>query len=203
MDQQQENAAGSSSQHVQQQHQFEPWTYMRPTNCDLCEFVACDQAYLTKTKTKKGGKLLWGLSKQGLHCVTCSRNVHPECARSLDATANKCNPTNLVTPGNQHQQQQQQQQQTPIQTPSHTQPPTPNPTPTTLLQDFVTQTTISKLENERAKAAANPPLDLAFTTPRNMAAFVPRITVVVAVFEFTQDILSWKNPAASLLALLA
>ncbi|KAJ3105723.1 hypothetical protein HK100_003830 [Physocladia obscura] len=195
MDQREAKNTGGSSIGQQQHHQFESWTYTCPTNCDQCEFVKCDQAYLTKEKIK-GGKLLWGLTKQGLHCITCSRNIHFDCARSLEATTNQCNPSipNHLNSRN--------QEQTPIQIPSHTQPLTPNSTSTTLLEEFVTQTTISKLENERAKAAANPPLDLAFTTPRNMAAFVPRITAIVAAFEFTQDILAWKNQAASLLAFL-
>ncbi|ORY46870.1 hypothetical protein BCR33DRAFT_715283 [Rhizoclosmatium globosum] len=127
---------------------------------------------------------LWGLVAQGLKCSTCGLDVHVACRDSL---AKECR-SRARTLSNRG---------------SVDLPPQPPPQPQpSLIDDFVAQAHISSLSRERSRKASNPPLDLVYTTPKNMVGFVTRLTPIVIVFEVTTDILTWKDVPTSMLALI-
>ncbi|KAJ3199760.1 hypothetical protein HDU82_000165 [Entophlyctis luteolus] len=76
------------------------------------------------------------------------------------------------------------------------------PAQPSLAEEIAAQTIIASVAREHAARAANPPLDLVYTTPKNLATFVPRISLVVDAFDFIERVLSWKDSALSLLMLL-
>ncbi|KAJ3017807.1 UNVERIFIED_CONTAM: hypothetical protein HDU68_011460 [Siphonaria sp. JEL0065] len=70
------------------------------------------------------------------------------------------------------------------------------------VDELAAQTIIETVSKERKRSVANPPLDLVFTTPKNMAGFIARIGPIVSLFEGIENLLNWKEPPKTTLALI-
>ncbi|KAJ3267490.1 Ras guanyl-releasing protein 3, partial [Blyttiomyces sp. JEL0837] len=75
-------------------------------------------------------------------------------------------------------------------------------TQTTLIKDLMTNTAINSVSLNKERKEASPPLNLLTTTPRNFTRFVTRLGPVVDLFDAVTDIMTWKDPTKTLVALL-
>ncbi|KAJ3113328.1 peroxisome- protein [Phlyctochytrium bullatum] len=72
-----------------------------------------------------------------------------------------------------------------------------------IMQDLLASTAQQSVQLNKQKKEASPPLNLLTTTPRNFTRFVSRIGPVVDVFDTITDIMTWKEPANTVIALLS
>ncbi|KAJ3326406.1 peroxisome- protein [Blyttiomyces sp. JEL0837] len=84
-------------------------------------------------------------------------------------------------------------------------PPLPQQQKATLMTDVIAAAAASGInpEDDAMKKDTEPPLNLLTTTPRNFTRFVTRLTPVVDIFDGVTDVLSWKEPAKTLVALFS
>ncbi|KAI9362953.1 hypothetical protein DFJ73DRAFT_543369 [Zopfochytrium polystomum] len=130
-----------------------------------------------------GGKFLWGIVRQGYHC-RCGFNAHGKCV-PLVATA--CpGPPRMKSPSSTDRSVPSIAGATEVLPPSSS----------SSTSSLAPQATESELSNQ------DPPLNLLTTTPRNFTRFVTRLGPVVHALEGTEDILMWRDPARTLVALL-
>jgi hypothetical protein len=74
-------------------------------------------------------------------------------------------------------------------------------TNTTIVQELMANTALTSVALNKERK--DPPLNLLSTTPRNFTRFVSRLGPVVDLFDAVTDIMTWKDPPRTLVALLA
>ena len=74
-------------------------------------------------------------------------------------------------------------------------------TSTSFVQELANNTAAKAAEMKKASKPV--PLSFGTTMPKNLTRFVMRITPLVQLQDFILELLSWKNPSRSLIALLS
>ena len=82
-------------------------------------------------------------------------------------------------------------------------PVSPTKSEPSIIQNLVRSTIENQKNIEKEFKTSNPPLNLCTTTPRNLTKFICRIGFAVALQEKIINILTWKNPPATILAMVA
>ncbi|KAJ3108366.1 hypothetical protein HDU97_001491 [Phlyctochytrium planicorne] len=84
-------------------------------------------------------------------------------------------------------------------------PPRATPTDSasgSIVQELLASTAQNSVAMNKVKKDAAPPLNLLTTTPRNFTRFVSRIGPLVDGFDAITDIMTWKEPSQTIIALL-
>ncbi|KAJ3196090.1 peroxisome- protein [Irineochytrium annulatum] len=224
-------------------HNFDVFTYSRPTYCDLCD------------------KFLWGIVKQGCQCRDCGYNVHKKCQHLVATTcsgvrAPGVNNSNQGHFDTRHASDDDEDEDSydsevtmaasnqsahyagrskslaALNIDDHLLPASANaspravarrvgpnrsrtianggpsddfatsPTSGSLLQDLLASTAKESMNIKKASKDAAPPLNLLTTTPKNFTKFVSRVGPVVELFDTIEGIMTWKEPSATIIALL-